>query len=420
MLSIKKKLDTRKPTKDGSFGVRILIYYKGKCAQIPTSVYLHTNEWDEINCKVINRKDRNTLNMLLDNLHIRIQNIALSALNAGTLAEMNVTEVKHYIQEELNPELKEKKEAEENKPKDIFKENLDRFVSLHPNQRTQDLYKQTWRAIQKFDPNAEKLTFSDINKEWLERFFNAMEATSPSVNARNIHLRNIRAVFNDAIDNEIITVYPFRKFKIRNTQTRKRNIPAEYIREIFEEHEENASIQKALDMFKLTFLLIGINTVDLCNLTDISNGRIEYNRAKTHRFYSIKVEPEAMNIINKYRGKTHLLNLLDTVKSSKEITKFVNSRLQMYTGYLNITNVTRLGKKRQIRRYNTKYEALTTYYARHSWATIAASLDIPKETIAAALGHGGNSVTDIYIEFDQRKVDAANRKVIDFVLYGKK
>ena len=65
-------------------------------------------------------------------------------------------------------------------------------------------------------------------------------------------------------------------------------------------------------------------------------------------------------------------------------------------------------------------QKLTMYVARHSWATIAASLDIPKDTIAHALGHGNNTVTDIYIEFDQRKVDAANRMVLDWVLYGKK
>lgn len=66
------------------------------------------------------------------------------------------------------------------------------------------------------------------------------------------------------------------------------------------------------------------------------------------------------------------------------------------------------------------FPELTTYWARHSWATIAASLDIPKETIAAALGHGGNTVTDIYIDFDAKKIDEANRRVIDWVLYGKK
>ena len=66
-----------------------------------------------------------------------------------------------------------------------------------------------------------------------------------------------------------------------------------------------------------------------------------------------------------------------------------------------------------------RFPGISSYWSRHTWATIAASLDIPKETIAAALGHGGNTVTDIYIDFDQRKVDEANRKVIDYVFLTK-
>ena len=62
---------------------------------------------------------------------------------------------------------------------------------------------------------------------------------------------------------------------------------------------------------------------------------------------------------------------------------------------------------------------VTAYYARHTWATIASSLDIPKDTIAAALGHGGHSVTDIYIDFDRTKIDRANRLVIDAVYSAK-
>ena len=88
-------------------------------------------------------------------------------------------------------------------------------------------------------------------------------------------------------------------------------------------------------------------------------------------------------------------------------------------------NLQRIGGMKRVGRGGKKvftplFPNLTTYWARHTWATIAASLDIPKETIAAALGHGGNTVTDIYIDFDQRKVDEANRKVIDWALYGKK
>lgn len=64
---------------------------------------------------------------------------------------------------------------------------------------------------------------------------------------------------------------------------------------------------------------------------------------------------------------------------------------------------------------------ISSYWSRHTWATIAAELDIPKETIAAALGHSiGNPTTSIYIKFNQKKVDEANRRVIDYELYDKR
>lgn len=65
--------------------------------------------------------------------------------------------------------------------------------------------------------------------------------------------------------------------------------------------------------------------------------------------------------------------------------------------------------------YSPEFPELSQYWARHTWASIASELDIPKETIAEGLGHGDNTVTDIYIRYDHRKVDAANRKIIDYV-----
>ena len=85
----------------------------------------------------------------------------------------------------------------------------------------------------------------------------------------------------------------------------------------------------------------------------------------------------------------------------------------------NIGPVKRVGRGGK-KVYDAIFPQISTYWARHSWATIAASLDIPRDTIAHALGHGGNTVTDIYIDFDQSKVDKANRKILDWVLYGKK
>lgn len=216
----------------------------------------------------------------------------------------------------------------------------------------------------------------------------------------------IRAVFNEAIDDGITKAYPFRRFKIRPVATIKRSLSVEQLRAIFNAPTDDHT-EKALDIFKLIFLLIGINIIDLCKLRTINNGRIEFHRSKTNRLYSIKVEPEAMEIINRHKGTEYLIDILDLHKSHRSYTMMLNKQLK------------EIGVVSTDPDSKPLFPQLTTYWARHSWATIAASLEIPKETIAAALGHGGNTVTDIYIDFDRKKVDEANRKVIDLVLYGK-
>ena len=173
------------------------------------------------------------------------------------------------------------------------------------------------------------------------------------------------------------------------------------------------------DIFMLMFYLIGINMIDLCNLKGIDGERINYKRAKTSRLYSIKVEPEAERIINKYRGEKQLLNILDRYENYRNFTWRMNKNLHEI-GEMKLVNKKIKGKTRQIKERTPLFPQISTYWARHTWATIAASLDIPKETIAAALGHGGNTVTDIYIDFDQKKIDKANRKIIDFVNNYKK
>ena len=119
-----------------------------------------------------------------------------------------------------------------------------------------------------------------------------------------------------------------------------------------------------------------------------------------------------MEIIERNKGKEWLINPLDGNTNYKNYARRLNDALQS----IGEVEIGKQGRKT----IKSLHPELTTYLARHTWATIAASLDIPKETIAAALGHGGNTVTDIYIDFDQRKVDDANRRVLDWVLYEKK
>ena len=293
-----------------------------------------------------------------------------------------------------------------------FVKHYEQFMESKTNRGTRGVYKHTLDRIRAFDKNVDNKMFEDIDLKWLTDF-EAFCAKTACKNARNIHLRNIRAVFNNAIDYEITTAYPFRRFKIRPEATRKRSMAVEELRRLFDYPvEDYAEIYR--DMFRLIFMLVGINSVDLHGLKSITrDGRIEYKRAKTGRLYSIKVEPEAMESINKYRGKNGLLCIADRWSDSRNFRHQCNKALQK------IGQVERKGRggKKTI---TAEFEGVTTYWARHTWATIAASLDIPKDTIAAALGHGGDTVTDIYIDFDQKKVDAANRRVLDWVLYGKR
>ena len=295
----------------------------------------------------------------------------------------------------------------------FFKKRMDSVT----NKGYRATYEYTLDNIQEWNENYEALSFKDITVRWLNDFDEWLMAKKKlSQNTRGIIIKNIRTVINRAIDEELTTNYPFRRFKIRQEETRKRNLPVEELRRLFNYPVEEYQ-KYYLDYFKLIFMLIGINTIDLFNLTSIENGRIEYRRAKTHRLYSIKVEPEAMEIIDSHRAKNGngLLDITDRWNDHRDFQKWCNVALKK------IGKVTRTGRggKKEIK---PEWPKLSTYWARHSWATIARAqpLKIPKDDIAQALGHGKKTVTDVYIEEDRDVIDEANRRVLDWVLYGKR
>lgn len=271
--------------------------------------------------------------------------------------------------------------------KNTFIDYFDEFVSLKTKKRTREIYLNTRKKIIDFDPDC---TFEKIDRKWLTSFENWM-LESMKINSVAINLRNIRAVFNYAIDEEYTNVYPFRKFQIKKEQTVHRCLSVEELRDL-KNYDCEKWREKYFDIFMLSFYLIGINMIDLFGLTEIMDGRIEYYRAKTHKLYSIKVEPEAEEIINKYRGKEHLLSFADDYKNHHDFLGKLDSAIKIFS------------------------PKISSYWARHTWATLASRLDISKETISEALGHNiGSSITSIYISFDRNKIDEANRKVIDYL-----
>lgn len=267
------------------------------------------------------------------------------------------------------------------------------------------------------------LPFSRVTVQTIKalEFYLQTKARPNGVNGIAVHLRNLRAIINRAIDDQVTGQenYPFRRYRIRTERAIVRNLPAEALRKMAEARERIPGggrfitpLHRTADIFMLSFYLVGMNLVDMVHLrpADLQADRIIYRRAKTRTVYSVKVEPEALEIIERYRGDTYLLNFLETKKPAREgratevypdLKKNANNWLKRLQARLDIP------------------EKITMYSARYSWASLAAELDIPELTIAHALGHGLNNITERYIRYEQVKIDSANRRVIDYLMLSK-
>lgn len=288
----------------------------------------------------------------------------------------------------------------------------------------------------------EELNINQLNKSLLERFsafINARREAKieallkegrrvPSNRAVSLYLGSIRHLFNEAkkqyndYERNIIIIpnSPFENFKIpKQEATRKRAIPAESIRRIYmlpylydnKGKEIQGRYNLAKDCFLLSFCLIGMNSVDLYNCSEMEGFVITYYRTKTSSRRSdrakMKVEVPVFirPLLKKYKDSTgkRLFNFYHYYSTSDSFNKAINYGLKG------------IGKL-------LKLDDLEYYAARHSWATLAVNkAGIDKYTVHAALNHIDEAmkVTDIYIERDFKVENEANLKVLRYVFGGK-
>lgn len=183
-------------------------------------------------------------------------------------------------------------------------------------------------------------------------------------------------------------------------QTKKRDLTLDAIRRIWREPAESDAELEALDLFKFSFLTRAANTadIDLLARANVYNGRIEYDRSKTGKHYSVRIEPELQELIDKYSDGRRLFPFRrkgETLKAAVGRSNYHLHHIGMRCGC----------------------DSLTMYWARHTFATIAYDLGASIETVSAALGHSyGAQVTMGYVDVGTRKVDELARKVYDAVL----
>lgn len=246
----------------------------------------------------------------------------------------------------------------------------------------------------------------------------------PSNRSLSLYLTILRHLYSEAQrfynnpDKGLIRIphTPFDYFKVpRQEATRKRAILPQQIKAIWNMPYQNirkgakqtCRFDLSKDCFILSFCLMGMNSVDLYNATELVGNKIIYYRSKTKdrrldKAKMVVVVPEmAMPIIEKYRDPKgeRIFNFFRFYRDHKAFNKALNKGLKEIGKLLDIDD-------------------LEFYAARHSWATIALNkCKVDKYTVHAALNHVDESmrVTDIYIERDFENENKANTKVIKYV-----
>ena len=305
---------------------------------------------------------------------------------------MTATEIKNDISRRLG-------KGEGRKPKSaLFFSVYDKFAESRNAERTREIYRVTGRKVRQLLPCPERIRLDQIDIDWLENLDELLVAKGNNGTTRNIDFRNIRAVLKYAQKHKLLRDNPFDDFIMPTGESPNRALTVEQLRTLI-----NAEVEpwerKYLDFFLLSFLLVGMNTEDLLHVERIEDGRLSYVRAKTHKPISVKVTDRAQEIIDKYRGKKFLLNMLDTYSSTHNWTAKVDAALKAIA-------------------QRNKLPDVTMYWARHTWATLAsADLGIELSTISDALGHQPEKkVTLTYIRIkNNNAVDDANDKVINYV-----
>ena len=388
-------LDTRRPLQDGTFPVKLSVGH-GTRLYLSTGISVPRANW--VDGQVEGLKDAKRMNTALDNQRLRVQARLLRLREDGRFAGASNT----YLRKLLTaPDMDDVPEEDK---RTSFWTIAERCIATKDG-RTKLVYLHTLSKLRAF-AGGRPLYIEDIDRVWLHGF----EASiGGKVNSKALHLRNLRHICNFAIDEELTTHYPFRKFKIRTEETLKKALTVDQLRTILTMPVEPWQ-EEYRDMFWLMFLLRGINAVDLFGATpdQVMDGRLEYRRSKVGTLLSVKLEPEALELIEKYRGKAHLVAPLDRYTNYKDYLR------RMDYGLKSLGRPT--GKRGKILGKGM-FPKLSSNWARHSWATLCAELDIPDPTITLGMGHktAGHKTTAIYIKRDMKKVDEANRKVIDYI-----
>ncbi|WP_368108023.1 site-specific integrase [Bacteroides stercoris] len=331
-----------------------------------TNIYLKPEHWDKQTSQVCNHPQANDLNTMLFEFVLHLQAIELSLWKRGIPVTLSL----------LKNAIKKDKPVNVTFPvfARIYVQESDRKRSTKENLLT------TITVLQEFRPG---LDFKDITYTLLRDFEVHLKEKGNSVNTIAKHLRQLRTLVNEAINQGYIPsdAYPFRKFKIKQEKGRKEFLTPDELRKLENLQVSDKRLRHVLDAF-LFCCYTGLRYSDFCQLTP--ENIIRVNGKRWLYFKSVKTDVEI-------RLPLHLL--------------FEGKALAVLERYDIVTDFAKIGPNSEANKHLAQLSALArirkhiTYHtARHTCATLLVHQGVPITTVQKLLGHTSVRTTEVYSE----------------------
>ena len=400
-------LDTRRAKKEGLYPVKIRLIYERKIRYYPTPYDFSKGKFNKI--------------MFGERLSQVEKNIKKSIQSFEDKAIEVINSIHNFNWIDF-----EKGYLANRSAKDYIKDAFDERISeLKGNGQigTSVSYNCAKNSIEQFQAN---MKFSDITPSILNKYEKKMLDKGCSRTTISIYLRTLRSLFNNAISNKDIlpSLYPFRKndyekdkYEIPEGSNIKKALELKEIESIVKYNAVKGSVKEmSRDYWFFIYLTNGLNVKDLCLLKykDIDGITLKFIRAKTIRQKKEKViyatlRDESLNIIGKWGNKkksneTYVFPILN----GKETLERQRQLIQQLTHTIN-DNIKSIAEDLEIKK------TVTTYSARHSFATVLKRSGASMEIISEMLGHSNLKTTRLYLDsFEKETLEKTTNALTNF------
>lgn len=383
------------PLKNGEFPLKLRICKDRKSRYISLGISVKPQYWDFKRNKP-NEKcpNRDIVEKLIANKICEVKSEIVKLKASDT--DFTATSLLHHLE----------REEKVMSVADVFQQHI-KFLQDMKRTGYMLSVKQTFNSLVRYCGSMD-IPFSDIGIGWLGKYELWLRKQGISENTIGIRFRNLRMIYNLAITQGYAKKenYPFETFKVSrlHKETAKRAIHKEDILTIrrYYENTKNFYTRLAVDLFLFSYFMGGINFVDMAYLTDrnIQGERLVYTRRKTSKLINLPLGDDAKTILKRQLvlDRTFLFPVLSSEHKTEQQKL---NRLHKV-----ITKVNR--ELKQIGKELGLPIKLTTYVARHSFATILKREGVSTSIISETLGHSSERITQIYLDsFENKQIDEA-------------